>query len=397
MRFSTNNTRQAIVTGALMREIEKAEALAAGVPLPLVLNHTEPYFLYMSSAQKRSIDSVQNAVCSISAMVEWFWKVKGISPVVLSFSHLSKENVLEWLNYEMKEKGICAATRNQHLVRLKMFLLYVTTEVNMRIGHYFLQVSSLPVLAEETGAKDVLSEEQMANIIIQACNTDGIHAQRNGAMLLLLYESMARVSELCNMKVRDLCFREQQVRRLEPDGTITQEVCEVALVSLFGKGKKFRTLELNPECTIVMKNYLAKVHPCPEPDSPLFCSLHGGCYKHICARSVELIVADSAKAARVEDPAIPERVYPHMCRRSKATTLYERGTPIETVSVLLGHSMVDTTIKHYAKPSKEQIREALNKVKVAGKVSEAVDKKKQEISEKEQLKDLIRRSGLRVK
>ena len=48
-----------------------------------------------------------------------------------------------------------------------------------------------------------------------------------------------------------------------------------------------------------------------------------------------------------------------MFRRSRATHLYQDGVPIELVSRMLGHSSTDTTRKHYAKPSLEQMKKVI--------------------------------------
>ncbi len=55
-------------------------------------------------------------------------------------------------------------------------------------------------------------------------------------------------------------------------------------------------------------------------------------------------------------PDILEYVSPHTFRRTRATGWYREGVPIETIAMLLGHESVDTTKKHYAKYSVEQLR-----------------------------------------
>ena len=50
-----------------------------------------------------------------------------------------------------------------------------------------------------------------------------------------------------------------------------------------------------------------------------------------------------------------------MVRRTRATTLYRDGVPIEQVSTLLGHQQIETTRSHYAYPSPEQLREAVER------------------------------------
>jgi len=57
------------------------------------------------------------------------------------------------------------------------------------------------------------------------------------------------------------------------------------------------------------------------------------------------------------DAEITKRVYPHLLRHSVATTLLERGMPIEQIQKLLGHSKLETT-QIYAESSAEMIKES---------------------------------------
>jgi DNA-binding transcriptional MerR regulator len=50
-------------------------------------------------------------------------------------------------------------------------------------------------------------------------------------------------------------------------------------------------------------------------------------------------------------------VYPHLLRRSVATTLLEQGMPIEQIQKFLGHSKLETT-QVYAESSTEMLRES---------------------------------------
>ena len=63
---------------------------------------------------------------------------------------------------------------------------------------------------------------------------------------------------------------------------------------------------------------------------------------------------------RPENPNLPEKVYPHMTRRTRATNLYQNGISLELVSRILGHSSMETT-KIYAVPSIEMMRTAMEK------------------------------------
>jgi len=77
-------------------------------------------------------------------------------------------------------------------------------------------------------------------------------------------------------------------------------------------------------------------------------------------RNVERIVKKYGDSIRNDHPSLPDKTYPHMLRRSRATGLYRDGVPLELVSAILGHSSSETT-KIYAIPSVDQMREALSK------------------------------------
>ena len=78
-------------------------------------------------------------------------------------------------------------------------------------------------------------------------------------------------------------------------------------------------------------------------------------------RNVERIVQKYADKVRERFPSMPEKVYPHMLRRTRATGWYRDGVPLETIAVVLGHSDIKTTRKSYATPSVEMLRKQLNK------------------------------------
>ena len=76
-------------------------------------------------------------------------------------------------------------------------------------------------------------------------------------------------------------------------------------------------------------------------------------------RNVERIVRKYADIVRKDNPGLPERVYPHMLRRTRASGWYRDGVPIETIAVILGHSDAKTTRKSYASPSVKMLREQM--------------------------------------
>lgn len=111
-----------------------------------------------------------------------------------------------------------------------------------------------------------------------------------------------------------------------------------------------------------LKLYMEEYHPGrPSPESPLIYTKYKGELKQMTHRNIQKILKKHSEGLKCGN------VHPHLLRRSRASDLYQNNTPIEVVSVFLGHSSVETTKDHYAFPSMEQMKAAMD----AGKPSDA--------------------------
>lgn len=59
--------------------------------------------------------------------------------------------------------------------------------------------------------------------------------------------------------------------------------------------------------------------------------------------------------------AITKRVYPHLLRRSVATTLLGRGMPLELIQKFLGHAKPETTQIYAESTTTEMLKEGYRK------------------------------------
>ena len=168
---------------------------------------------------------------------------------------------------------------------------------------------------------------------------------RNRMMFLLMYESAVRVSELVGLKVSNVRIADNN-----------------SCLYIVGKGRKERFIPILDSTASLLKKYILEYHgPDPNRDAPLFYGLHGGIPSHLTTRSVQMLLSEYSAKARTKTPDIPEKVHPHMLRRSKATTLYQTGTPLPLIASILGHSQMETT-RIYATPSMEMKKEAMDRV-----------------------------------
>lgn len=144
-------------------------------------------------------------------------------------------------------------------------------------------------------------------------------------------------------KIKDACctLRDKAlVAFLASSGCRVNEVCSldrdaVNLIAkecvVLGKGNKERTVYINEVTVLALNRYLAS----RKDDSPSLFTGHGT--KRLSPQGVR------AALKRIEAASGVENVHPHRFRRTLATSLINRGMPIQEVAAILGHDKIDTT------------------------------------------------------
>lgn len=165
---------------------------------------------------------------------------------------------------------------------------------------------------------------------------------RDRLVLVLLFDTAMRAAGPVGAALGDLVL---------PDGA-------PASVLVRGKGRRERRIGLSGRADARLRAYLEACHGGNrDPSTPLVYTVTHGAVHPMSERNVERIVSKYGDVARKEHPGIP-KTYPHMVRRTRATTPCRDGVPTGQVSTLLGHQQTGTTRSHYAYPSPGQLREA---------------------------------------
>jgi integrase/recombinase XerD len=165
-----------------------------------------------------------------------------------------------------------------------------------------------------------LSRDEERQLIAHAYRVQGTR----GLLIKTLFQTGARVSEFVNIKVNDVFFDEQMI-----------------LIAK-AKGGKSRYVPILPQLAQELRTHLGH-----RTTGYLFETVRHTPYS---PRRIQQIIKETAANAR-----ITKRVYPHLLRHSVATTLLERGMPIEQIQKFLGHAKLETT-QIYAESSAEMIK-----------------------------------------
>jgi integrase/recombinase XerD len=165
-----------------------------------------------------------------------------------------------------------------------------------------------------------LSREEERQLIAHAYRVQGTR----GLLIKTLFQTGARVSEFVNIKANEVFFEEQMI-----------------LISK-AKGGKSRYVPILPQLAQELRTHLGH-----RTTGYLFETVQ---HTHYSPRRIQQIIKETAANAQ-----ITKRVYPHLLRHSVATTLLERGMPIEQIQKFLGHAKLETT-QIYAESSAEMIK-----------------------------------------
>jgi len=218
----------------------------------------------------------------------------------------------------LKQKNYTKWGISRKIACLKSFFKYL--ELNEIIKTNPMKKINSPKIKQEEHLPKFLTETEMVKFMeFLKLTTDLNYTIRKRLYLIirLLYATMARVSELVNIKIGDIDF-------------------ELGMVRLRGKGNKERIVPIDMETLQLIKNYLSDRLKFNKED-PLLLNNFGKCL------SVRTIQMDIKKAKEKFGFSESKKVTPHVFRHTGATHLRLEGMDISELQDILGHSNPNTT------------------------------------------------------
>jgi integrase/recombinase XerD len=169
---------------------------------------------------------------------------------------------------------------------------------------------------------EVLSREEVRTLI------DSADTIKSRLIISMLYSAGLRVSELVNLKVNDINFKDRSgwVRR--------------------GKGAKDRVFVISEKLAEDLQYF---INTRGKENQFMFSKA-----KPLTTRNIQKIMQGTRRRA-----GINKKITPHTLRHSFATHLLEQGTDIRVIQAMLGHSSLSTT-QVYTHISTEQIKKVTN-------------------------------------
>ncbi|RLF93081.1 recombinase XerC [Thermococci archaeon] len=247
----------------------------------------------------------ENTIKNYKNTVENFFKY-----INKEYKKVKDEDIKKYMFNLQKEKNLSLKSLYRHLSAIKCF--YSTKKMKTADSIKLPKISkNLPVFLNYGEIKALLNSSE--NL-------------RDRVIMQLLYATGLRVSELCNLNIKDI----------EEDKIFVH----------LGKGAKDRVVFIDENTRKLVNKYIKTRKKNGEA---LIINKDG---ERISQRSIQSIIKKYAKKAKIN-----KKITPHTLRHTFATHLLQNDADIVVIKDLLGHSNLSTTqiYTHVTNKYKEEV------------------------------------------
>jgi site-specific recombinase XerD len=243
----------------------------------------------------------------------------GTVPSALRLTNLDAPAVLSFLDHLEQHRKNAARSRNVRLAAIRSFFRYVAMREPDSLG---LATSVLAIPSKRVDRRLVgyLTREEMDALLAAPDRSEWI-GRRDYTLLLTLYNSGARVSEIATVQRSQVSF----------DTTPS--------IRLHGKGRKERAVPLWPRTGRALQTWFREV--AEDQHGFAFPNARGG---PLTRHGVAYIIDQAVQRAQAPCPSLAaKRVSPHVIRHTTAMHLLQGGVELAVIALWLGHESVETT------------------------------------------------------
>lgn len=299
------------------------------------------YFLskYLPGQKNASKQTIASYRDTFKLFLIFCEKEKKKKPERIKMEYITKELIIDYLEWLEIVRKCSISTRNQRLAAMHSFFRYVQKEFPQDM-HEIQKILSIPSKRKATTLVPYLTGTEMQILLSQPdiTNYDGF---RDLVLLSVLYDTGARVQELVDIKVND-------VRLTAP-----------AIITLHGKGSKIRQVPIMCRTAELLERYLSvkKYHSgIATKDNYLFTNQKN---QQLSRWGISYILTKYVTKAK-ENPrfSVEFPITPHVIRHAKAMHLLQSGVNLIYIRDFLGHVDCSTT-EIYARADSEMKRKAI--------------------------------------
>lgn len=287
----------------------------------------ENYANYLRFEKNASENTIEAYVSDLQKLQDFAEQnLMNITPITISYEHLK-----EFL-YQISKINYSERTQARWISSIKGFFGFLLEdELREDNPSALLETPKLGLYLPDT-----LSLEEIEKLI-SATDENTDLAKRNRCMIEVLYGCGLRVSELTELQISNINFKENYLK-------------------IQGKGNKVRFVPLADYTADFIKNYINNIRSKqkinPKHSDILFLNSRGA---QISRQMVFLIIKEIVRKAGIQ-----KNISPHTFRHSFATHLLQNGADLRFIQEMLGHSSITTT-EIYTHLNTEELHETILK------------------------------------
>jgi site-specific recombinase XerD len=286
----------------------------------LIAPHVQAFFAdYLYQQRRLSPQTILSCRDTFRLLLTFLRDHTGIEPSALRLADVDAPAVLHFLSYLEQERGNSVRSRNIRLAAIRSFFRLVALREPASIG-IATRVLAIPTKREDKKLIAYLTRTEM-QALLATPDTSKWAGRRDYVLLLTLYNSGARVSEVTSLKRAQVCF-----------GAST-------FLQLTGKGRKERTVPLWADTAHALKAWFEELGDDAWPMA--FPNARG---KALSREGVDYLLQQAVQRAIPACPSLATKtITPHVVRHSTAMHLLQAGVDIATIALWLGHESIETT------------------------------------------------------
>lgn len=286
------------------------------------INDFENFLLFERNFSENTLDAYLRDIKKLRDYAEF--DLENTGPFEITY-----ENIQEYL-FQLSKKKFSERSQARWISSIKSFFKYlVEDEFRTDNPTNLLEGPKLGLYLPDT-----LSFEDV-NRIIAVIKNDTDLGRRNHCMVEVLYGCGLRVSELIDLKISNINFKESYLK-------------------VEGKGDKSRFVPMASFTSKLIKDYIrdirSKYKINKKCEDILFLNSRGSAMSRVI---VFIIIKELTEKA-----GINKKISPHTFRHSFATHLLQNGADLRYIQEMLGHSSITTT-EIYTHLKNEELRDVI--------------------------------------
>lgn len=245
---------------------------------------------YLIKQRRVSLQTVASYRDTFRLLLQFIARETGIEPASLRIAQLDARAVLRFLDGLEKDRGNSVVSRNLRLTAIRSFYRMVALHDPASTG-IATQIQAIPLKRTNTRLREYLTRGEM-DAILDSIDRTQWRGRRDYALLLTLYNSGARVSEISALRQGQITFSGK------------------SYVHLHGKGRKERIVPLWPRTARILKEWFRELGY--QEQAMAFPGIRG---EPLSRFAIHLLLHKTVERARRHCPSLTKkRVSPHVLR-----------------------------------------------------------------------------------